>query len=230
MTVLYATQVLSNSVASSIEAIAGHEKMKMFQTSELIKFIRLMNRFFDCMNGKETSGEEATSERQEEENRAQDEENEKTVHDKAPYTKLDDPRFDFLHNDFLSYFSEWKNDIDSRPGLFSDNEKNRMIISHQSLGALETTVHGVAGAIRFMIAAGAPSVNARVFNQDPLEQRAQGDNRNPSLKTFQDVRLNLHAQGLVASSSQKGNTEVQKRKGIIEIDSSNLPVRKSLRK
>ncbi|XP_034237897.1 uncharacterized protein LOC117643252 [Thrips palmi] len=236
MTVLYATQVLSNSVAQSIEDLANHKEMENFQTSELVKFIRLMNRFFDCVNTKED--QENESEEKEPEVEGQEKESEETVEmlqDKAPYTRLNDSRFQFLQDEFLGYFNDWKDDIDNRPGNFSDADKSRMTISHQGLGAVEITVHGIVGAIRYMISAGAPSVSARAFNQDPIEQyfgkvrRAMGDNNNPFLKNFHDTRINLHAQGLVASASQKGNTEAQKRKEI-EIDATPLPTRKKQRK
>lgn len=81
-----------------------------------------------------------------------------------------------------------------------------------------------------MLSAGAPSASARVFNQDPLEQyfgkvrRAQGDSNNPSVKSVHDIRLSLHAQGLVAAAVQKENTAAEKRK-LTEIDSTPLPSR-----
>lgn len=111
-----------------------------------------------------------------------------------------------------------------------------MIISHQALGAMQVTVKGMTGAIRYMLdEAGAPSVCARVFNQDPLEQYfskvrgKQGDNRNPTLKSVLDTRMNLHAQGSFSSASQKGNTEALKRKEF-DVDPSSLPSRKVARR
>jgi hypothetical protein len=136
----------------------------------------------------------------------------------------------------LGYFEDWKEDILNRPGIFSDTEKSRMIISHQGLGALYITVNSIVGAIRYMLdVVKAPSVSARKFNQDPLEQyfgkvrRAQGDNRNPTLKGVHDITLNQFAQGLIGSSMQKGNTQATKRKDI-EVDSTPLPSRKAKRK
>ncbi|KAK3915666.1 Transposable element P transposase [Frankliniella fusca] len=218
MTVLLATQVLSSSVANCIEELSSHESMKTLDTSELIIFIRKMNKFFDSVNGQDESGEGKNP-------------------DKLPFTSSDDERFNFLENDFLSYFEEWKQDVINRPGIFTNGERSRMIISHQALGAIQITVKGIAGAIRYMLdVAGAPSVCARVFNQDPLEQyfskvrRKQGDNRNPTLKSVLDTRMNLHAQGSVSLPSQKGNTEALKRKGCITVDSTPLPSRKAARK
>lgn len=213
MTVLYATQTLSNSVALTIEELANQGIMSSFDTSELIIFLKLTNRFFDCVNGK-------------------DDGTEKKNPDKAPFTDPNDERLLFLENEFLQYFEDWKQDVVTRPGDFSASERNSMIVSHQALGALQITVKSIVGAIRFMLnEAKAPSVGARVFNQDPLEQyfsivrRKQGDNRNPTLKGFFDTSLTQFVSGSMSNPSQKGNTEVSKRKEI-EVDPTPLPSRK----
>ncbi|KAK3919896.1 Growth factor receptor-bound protein 14 [Frankliniella fusca] len=149
------------------------------------------------------------------------EKTEKKNADKAPFSDPNDPRFDFLENDFLGFFEEWKRDILSRPGIFTDSYRSRMIVSHQALGAIQITVKSIVSAIRYMLSeAKAPSVGPRKFNQDPLEQyfssvrKKQGDNRNPSLKAVLDTRLNIHAQSHVSVPSRKGNTEAEKRKDI----------------
>jgi len=217
MTVSLATQTLSESVAKCLEELAHLEAFSSLDISELVLFVRLCNRFFDCVNGK-------------------DDGKEKKNLDKSPFTDPNDNRFDFLENEFLGYFEEWKQDILNRPGIYTDTERNRMIVSHQALGALQITVKGIVGAIRYMLnEAKAPSVGARKFNQDPIEQyfsavrRKQGDNRNPTLKSVMDTRLNLHAQGHLSLPSQKGNTVTQKRKDI-EVDSTPLQSRKVPRK
>ncbi|XP_034232830.1 uncharacterized protein LOC117640435 [Thrips palmi] len=181
----------SNSVARCIEDMAHHEAFKLLDTSELVKFIRLSNRFFDCVNGKDDGAEKKNP-------------------DKTAFTDPNDARLDFLENEYLGYFEEWKLDVLNRPGIYTDAERSRMIVSHQALGALEITVKGIAGAIRYMLTvAKAPSVSARVFNQDPWEQyfsmirRKQGDNRNPLLGDFLHTRLNIHAQGHVSLPSKK---------------------------
>lgn len=176
-----------------------------------------MNKFFDCVNGKDDGLEKSNP-------------------DKAPFTDPNDARLSFLENDFLGYFEQWKHNVVNRPGIFSASDRSRMIVSHQALGALQITVKGLSGAIRYMLVeAKAPSVGARVFNQDPLEQyfsiirRKQGDNRNPTLKCVMDTRLNIHARGALSLPSQRGNTEVEKRKEI-EVDPTPLPSRKVQRK
>lgn len=216
MTVLLATQVFSNSVAQCIEELSGHESMKGYDTSELVLFIRLMNRFFDVVNGKDKDGEGNNP-------------------DKFPFTSSDDARLSFLQNDFLQFFEQWKEDIRNRPGYFTTCEKNNMIITHQALGSMEITVRAMTGAIRYMLdVAGAPSVCARVFNQDPLEQyfskvrRKQGDNRNPTMKSVRDTKMTLQGPSDFCAASEKGNTEALKRKEI-EVDDSPLPSRKTAR-
>ncbi|KAK3917142.1 putative 2-carboxy-D-arabinitol-1-phosphatase [Frankliniella fusca] len=214
MTVLYATQTLSDSVASSIEDLADTESFESYDTSELVKLIRLVNRFFDCLNGKE---EENVPQRNP---------------DLAAYRTSHDDRFDFLENVFLEYFEDWKRDILCRPGIYTDTEKSQMIISHQSLDAIVITVKGFIGSTKYMLdIANAPKVDARVNNQDPLEQyfskvrRKQGDNRQPTQKAVMDTRLTLHQASLAALPSSKGNTSLGKRRGL-EVDSTPLASRK----
>ncbi|KAK3932702.1 Transposable element P transposase [Frankliniella fusca] len=217
MTVKFATQVFSDSVAKSIQDIADHEDMKKLDTNELVIFIQLMNRFFDCVNGKEREGEV------------------KDNRDLAAFTGSADPRIDFLQKDFLGYFEEWKQVVKNRPGIISDTERAKMIISYQALEAVQITVHSITKAIQYMLTtANAPKVNARLFNQDSLEQyfgmvrRKHGDDKHPYLKTFQDDVLNISAQGTVAMPTAKGNTEVSRKKGI-EVDDTLLPKRKAKR-
>ncbi|KAK3929509.1 Transposable element P transposase, partial [Frankliniella fusca] len=218
MTVLYATQVLSNSVAQCIEELSGHPKMKKFDTRELVVFIRLINRFFDCLNTKtELSNDDATN------------------LDKEPYTDPNDFRLSFLEIDVLNYFEEWKKEVSERPGVYTDSERSKMIISHQALGALQITIKSIVSSIRYMLDAGAPYVSSRVFNQDPAEQyfgklrRKRGYGNNLLVKEVLDDRMNLLAQGHVATSAKKGNVQSEKRKEL-EVDSSPLPSRKVVRK
>lgn len=220
MTVLLATQLFSKSVGRCIRNLSTHPEMAKFQTTELIKFIFLMNRFFDCLNGMREKGEEE-SEHEEEFLQSQEtpdfgncEEEGDSEKDKAPYCDPEDKRFEFLLEKVLGYFEEWKNEILTRPGVHTKAELNAMIITHQALGALEITVRGIIGSIKFMLTkTGAPAVSARVFNQDPLEQyfsgvrRSGGDNRQPNLKRVLDTRLNLTAQGQLSMMSTKGNTQ-----------------------
>ncbi|KAK3924845.1 Transposable element P transposase [Frankliniella fusca] len=217
MTVSLATQVLSKSVADSIEELAADETMENLDTKELVKFIRLMNRFFDCVNGKEENGIPPKNS------------------DLASYVQSDDPRLDFLLSEFLGYFQEWKRNVQERPGLFTDAEHARMLITYQALQSLEITVRAIVGAIQYMLdVVGAPFINARVFNQDALEQyfsvmrSMQGYNRNPYLKGVLDSSMKHRALNIDFVASRKGNTEVEKR--TLTLDSTPLPSRKKQKK
>ncbi|KAJ1521771.1 hypothetical protein ONE63_003406 [Megalurothrips usitatus] len=216
MTALFATQSLSGSVADCIEDYADYEIMKTHQTKELVKLIRLMNTFFDCMNGKEGEGEKA-----EEENL-----------DKAAYRSTDDRRFNFLENDFLQFFKDWIKDVSARDGKFTDSERNAMTLSQQTLDALVITVNGVIGAIKYMLdEVKAPRVNARVFIQDPLEQYfgiLKRDNRQPFLNACLNHNLTIQASKTAALPPRKGNTTAWKRS--LEADSSHVLVLKKDRK
>lgn len=215
MTVLYATQILSSSTAKCIEDLSSHEKLKDYHTKELVAFIRLINKFFDCVNSRKEKSEE----------------------DKEPYTDINDSRLSFLEIDVLGYLEEWKEDVTERPGIYSETEKNKMIISHQALGALHISIKSITSAIRYMLIAGAPCVGGRVFNQDPAEQyfaklrRKEGDGNNPLVKKVFDSRVSIVAEGHVArDSSTKANVQSDKRKGGLEMDSCPLPARKVQRK
>ena len=47
----------------------------------------------------------------------------------APYTAIDDERFDWLFNLFLNYFEAWKLSIENRGNNFSLNAQSKMFIS-----------------------------------------------------------------------------------------------------
>jgi len=203
MTVIFATQTLSGSTANTIEDLSTHSRMEKFDTKELVGFIRLMNRFFDCVNTRiELSEDNALNV------------------DKEPYTDPNDARLAFLEIDVLNYFEEWKKDVSERPGVYTDTERSKMIISHQALGALYISIKSITSCIRYMLQAGAPSVSSRVFNQDPVEQyfgklrRKRGDGNNPRVDEVLHDRLNLVAQGHVASSSKKRKCTRREKKRI----------------
>lgn len=210
MKVSYAVQVFSKAVADYLLRFQNHERFKKLHTKEIIKFILLMNRFFDCLNGKEVEGAPLKKE------------------DYRAYRDKNDERFSFLTNEFLNYFNEWSADVKQRKG-FNAKEKGRMTLSHQTIKALHITTRSFIGAISFMLDLGATRINARVFNQDGLEQyfsiirRKRGSDNNPTLKGVMDARNVLHVQGNVAVGSSKGNTLIERSD---TIDSTPLPALK----
>lgn len=64
-----------------------------------VKFIRKMNKFFDCLNTRNLYEERNTRNQ-----------------NLAPYTAIDDARLTWLINDFLKYFNDWKVAAENRPG------------------------------------------------------------------------------------------------------------------
>ena len=105
MRVRLAAQVLSETVGSDINSF-GHVDAVGTST-----FCLMMDRFFDCLNVKNTM--------------------EYKVKQKPflkPYTSVDDVRFAWLDH-FLDYFEQWKESIDERQGNFTQNDKSNMFIS-----------------------------------------------------------------------------------------------------
>lgn len=147
MKVSLAAQVLSSTVANALELVYGPD------TSETVCFIRHMNKFFDCLNTR--SLYEARNTRN---------------NNVSPYTSEDDERLQYLLNDFLQYFSEWKANVNNRAGQYSKSELSKMQLSYQTLQGLEITVKSVVECVKFMLNKGAPYVLTDHFNQDPIEQ------------------------------------------------------------
>ncbi|KAK3907370.1 Transposable element P transposase [Frankliniella fusca] len=214
MTVVFATQTFSKSVADSIECLASLPELSDFDTDELVKFIRLMNKFFDCVNGKQEDGEDVRN------------------INLVAYTDPNDPRLEWLSTTFLNYFEEWKEDVKNRAGIFSVTERSQMIISHQALESLKITIKSIVSSIKYMLqSAGAPRVNARVLNQDPLEQyfgkmrRKQGDNKNPFLQGVLNTANTERSAAEASLPPRRGNTEVLLPNAGLEVDDSPLPKR-----
>ena len=47
----------------------------------------------------------------------------------APFTSVNDNRFDWLQNVFLKYFEDWLTSIEQHPGNFSRNARSNIYIS-----------------------------------------------------------------------------------------------------
>ena len=81
-----------------------------------------MDKFFDCLNVRNTK--------------------EHSIKRKPvlkPYKSIDDPRFDWLDN-FLSYFTLWKESIEERPGNFSKHAKSNVYFLANTLGTSDNCV------------------------------------------------------------------------------------------
>ena len=164
MRVYLAAQVLSETVGNVLNQFGPPE------ASGTANFCLMMDKFFDCLNVRNTVEHEH-----------------KRKPFLKPYTSVDDERFVWLDN-FLDYFHLWKESIEERPGDFTQNAKARMFISWQTFEGLQVTVHSLKGAIKFLLENGVNYVLSERFCQDDLEnyfgrQRAIGRRKdNPTVR------------------------------------------------
>ena len=190
MKVNLAAQVLSSTVADAVEMLYGEN------TAETVKFIRHMNKFFDCMNVHSLS--EAPRKRNE---------------NVKPYTSVDDPRIEYLTNEFLKYFDDWKQSVENRRGEFTKTEMSGMQLSYQTLQGLEITVKSVVACVKYCLNSGMEFVLTERFNQDPLEQHfgiqrtSGGCNNNPNLQQFNNNMVQIRTVGSQAIAPIRGNTK-----------------------
>lgn len=190
MRVNLAAQVLSATVANALEHCYGTHVVGT------VHFIRMMNTWFDLLNVKHLY--EAKHKRND---------------DLKPYTDLNDPRLRWLEEDFLKYFDDWKNAVESRPGNFTKKQKQEMMLSRQTVAGLRITCQSVPEIVRIVLAAGAPFVLTSHINQDPLEQLfghcryKGGSNNNPSVAEACHAINSIRTVSTQAVSSSRGNTE-----------------------
>ena len=190
MKVNLAAETLSNSVAELLEKKYGDE------VAETVKFIRHMNRFFDCLNTRHLY--EGTN---------------KIQGDKEPYIDMNDPRFEYLQSDFLGYFDAWKSSVASRPGKFTAKELAGMQISQQTIDGFKISIRSIVACVRLLLSEGAPFVLTNVFNQDILEQHF-GHHRHkgglcdaPTVNNVRHTITVLRVVGSTAVAPLRGNTK-----------------------
>ena len=215
------SQVLSNTVAKGIE------DLNIPGTSELVNFIRLVNEWFDCLNGAfSLHGVRLRNP------------------NLNPYRSLEDPRFRKLE-DFLQYLSDWKEEVYSLDALGCnltetfqgpedisfdpleeeermpcgeaskepDTKAEKKLLATLTLEGIEFTTMAFIGAVKFLLQEGAKYINARVFSQDHLEQHFSkqrsrcGGSSNPNVGTYLQNNVNIHIQGQLGVRKRKGNTE-----------------------
>ena len=88
----------------------------------------------------------------------------------APYRVTNDARLTWLENDFLGYLKNWKNSIESRPGTYTDGEKSKMFLSHQTYKGIQITVKSTVEVVRYLLNAGMPYMLTERFNQDLVKE------------------------------------------------------------
>ena len=147
MKVNLAAQVFSSTVAHALEEMYGPH------VQETVKLVKLMDKFFDCANCRSLN--EGIYKRKD---------------NLKPYRDVADPRLQWMENGFLQHFTDWRTSVEARPGVFTKGERNKMMLSHQTLKGLEITARSLVALVRFLLQQGAPFVLTAHFNQDPIEQ------------------------------------------------------------
>ncbi|PFX21307.1 Transposable element P transposase [Stylophora pistillata] len=208
MRVNLAAQVLSASVAAVLKSLGPPE------ATATAKLCEMVDSFFDCLNV-----------------RSRTEHGRKRKPFLAPYTSLDDRRFQFLM-DFLEYLRLWKESTERRPGNFTQKARGRMFLSWQTHEGFKLTVSSAIEATKFLLEEGMEFVLTERFCQDPLEeyfgkQRQLGRRSdNPDIHKFGYNSNTIRIQRSI--SCQSGNTRGRKEKERAweQVTDAKLPCRK----
>jgi len=190
MSVSIAAQVFSNSVANALEHVWGSN------VSSTVKFVRIMNKWFDIVNVKHLyEGKNSRN------------------GDLVPFTSVDDARLEWLDSEFLEYLHQWTAAAESRQGKFSKKQRQQMQLSKQTIDGFKITSRSVAAVIRHVLQNGAPFVLTSHLNQDPLEQlfghcrHKGGSNDNPNVAEACNSINTIRSVSTQAVCSQHGNTK-----------------------
>ena len=89
----------------------------------------------------------------------------------APYESPDDPRFNWLENDFLQYLKEWKDVAETRHENVSSKERENMLISRQTHEGVIMTVKSLIETTRIVLGAGMDFFLPEKVNQDYTEEQ-----------------------------------------------------------
>lgn len=137
--------------------------------------------------------------------RSLDEGHRKRKPDLLPYTTVEDPRFQFLQ-DFLRFLEEWRQSVSERPGSFTQSERQKMFLTHQTYKGLVMTVKSFTEVARFLLENGVSFLLSNKFCQDPLEEHFGRTSDNPNLHQFGYNEKQLRMQRNLALMIQpKGN-------------------------
>eukprot|EP00731_Ephydatia_muelleri_P018846 Em0011g886a len=165
MRVDLAAQVLSESVAKAMELTGGPV------VSETVKFITMMDKFFDCLNVDNYSS--GYTQRKP---------------FKQPYRSANDFRLNWLEKEFLPYLDQWEQSVLCRD---VEGDKGNMLLSNETLLGIRLTVTSFIGLVTYIFTLpGVTSFLSEKINQDPLEkffgcQRQRGGaNDNPTVTEF----------------------------------------------
>lgn len=218
MRVDLAAQVLSKSVADAFQYYGNLE------TAETERFIRLVDRFFDCLNVRSVS-EWVT----------------KLKPDRKPYYSPDDKRIKWLKDEFVKYLTDWESFAkDLCKG--TDMKYYHFTLSRETLEGIYMTVESFVELVSFLLDKHQKDnlfVLSERLSQDPLEnyfgqQRARGGrNENPSVSQCLVNANAIRVQRSTALDPVRGNCRRKRTlfKGddSMVIDNTPLPKRKCKR-
>ena len=167
MRVNVATQVLSSTMSSMLTQLGPAE------ASATAEYCKMIDQFFDCLNV-----------------RSLEEHLRKRKPLLAPFTSIEGNCFQFLENEFLGYFRDYKEIIENRQGEFTANARAKMFVSWQTHERLQITVYFIIELVKYLLQEGMEYVLTEKFCQDPCEeyfgnQRSMGRRcDNPDLQAF----------------------------------------------
>ena len=124
--------------------------------------------------------------------------------------------------------------MDGKFGHLTKTEKNKMMLSHQTLDGLTMTCHSLIELVPYLLRCGMPEVYTESLCNDPVEEffgseRKQGRrNENPDMVQFGQNAGTIRTQQFISCTS--GNTCGRKKKNKkdwVEVNDERLPKRKS---
>ena len=158
-----AAQVLSDSVGNVLLSFCSPD------SHGTANFCLAMDKFFDCMNVRNTSEQIL-----------------KAKPFLKPYKSTDDEKFIWL-DQFLEYLRFWKVSIDDRPGSFSQAARSNMFLSWQTYEGIQISILSLKEVTPYLLRNDFSYVLSRKFCLDNLEnyfgfQRAIGRRKsNPTV-------------------------------------------------
>lgn len=189
MRVRLAAQVLSSTMAN---AILARKKPELVGTAE---YCNMFDSWFDCLNGRYLRQGICTRKP-----------------NLAPYTSVDDPRFEWLGVTFLGWLDEWQNEVDMLD--LAKSVKNQYIISRQTMDGLKiTTVSFIHLAKEILSLPEVQFLLPEKLNQDRLEtffgkmRRGCGDTDNPTVDQIRQRILTLIVAGQCFIAPKNRNCE-----------------------
>ena len=212
MTVRFAVQVLSETVANVLKKSNDPEVLGTAQ------FCEMADKFFDCVNV-----------------RSLDEAKHKRKPFLAPYSSLEDSRFDWLKKTFLPYFTNWLKSIQSRQGEFTKQDLANMFISRQTHEGLVMTSWSLIECVKFLLSEGMEYVLTERLCQDPVEeyfgaQRKIGRRaENPDFEQclYNDNTIRIQREISINSGNTRGR--YNKKRSWEQVTDEKVPKRKSVK-